>query len=87
VSEQTVPLYLDEALELARILELFDEYTTRRGEAATSELASIAYGDVRPAHLAQTYETLAWAARMSLRLKHAARTATGISANEEGDVR
>jgi hypothetical protein len=87
VSEQTVPLYLDEALELARILELFDEYTTRRGEAATSELAGIAYGDARPAHLAHTYESLAWAARMSLRLKHAARTATGISANEEGDAR
>lgn len=78
-----MPLYLDEALELARILELFDEYTTRRGEAATRELAAIAYGDVRPAHLAQTYETLAWAARTSLRLKHAARTRAAISVNGE----
>lgn len=87
MSEITVPLHIDEALELARILELFDEYTTRRGEAATRELAGIAYGDIRPAHLAHTYETLAWAARMSLRLKHAARTQAGISVNEEGDTR
>ena len=83
MTEPTVPLHLDEALELARILDLFDEYTTRRGDAATRELARIAYGDVRPAHLAQTYETLAWAARMSLRLKHAARSTTAISVDGE----
>lgn len=83
MSERTVPLYLDEAIELARILELFDEYTTRRGQEVRAELANIAYGDACAVHLAYTEDTLAWAAGMSVRLKHAARATTPISMNGE----
>jgi hypothetical protein len=83
VSEKTVPLYLDEAIELVRILELLDEYTTRRGPDVLAELSHIAYGDACAAHLAYTEDTLAWAAGMTLRLKHAARTQAAISANGE----
>jgi hypothetical protein len=82
VSEETVPLYLDEAIELARILELFDEYTTRGGQDVRAELTNIAYGDACATHLAYTEDTLTWAAGMTLRLKHA-RTQAAISANGE----
>lgn len=81
MSERTVPLFLDEAVELVRILELFDEYTARGGQDVRAELANIAYGDACATHLAFTEDTLTWAASMSLRLKHAARTTTAMSAN------
>lgn len=83
MSEPTVPLHIDEALELARILEIFDEYTTRAGQEVRAELSNIAYGDACSSHLAFTEDTLAWAAGMSLHLKHAARTTTAASANGE----
>jgi len=83
VSERTVPLFLDEAVELVRILELFDEYTARGGQNVRAELANIAYGDACAIHLAYTEDTLAWAAGLSLRLKHAARTTTAIPTNGE----
>ena len=83
MSEKTVPVYLDEAIELARILELFDEYTTRGGQEVRTELANIAYGDACALHLAYTEDTLTWAAHMTLRLKHAARTQAATSLNGE----
>ena len=78
-----MPLYLDEAIELARILELFGEYTARGGQAVRAELANIAYGDACATHLAYTEDTLTWAAGMTLRLQHAAGTTTAIPVNGE----
>jgi hypothetical protein len=87
VSEDTVPLYLDEAIELARILELFDEYTTRGGQDVRAELSNIAYGDACATHLAYTEDTLTWAAGMTLRLKRAARTQAAMAIPANGETK
>ena len=83
--ESTVCLFADEAAELARILELFGEYAARGGEQALAELSEIAYGDHIPGYLQWTKETLVWAGRQALQLKHQAAQAAAPATN--GDHR
>jgi hypothetical protein len=84
VSDQVVSLFADQAAELARILEVFGEYAARGGDQAIAQLSEIAYGDHVPGYLQWTEETLCWAARLALQLKHQAAQA---AATTNGDHR
>lgn len=70
MNEASVTLFADQAAELARILELFGEYAARGGDQAINDLSEIAYGATVPGYLAWTEETLCWAGRLALQLKH-----------------
>lgn len=85
MSDQIVTLFADEAAELARILELFGEYAARGGDQALAELSEIAYGDHVPGCLQWTEETLCWAGRLALQLRHQAAQAAATATN--GDHR
>jgi hypothetical protein len=85
MSDPTVSLFADEAAELARILELFGEYAARGGDQAIADLSEIAYGDNVPGYLQWTQETLVWAGRLALQLRH--RTAHATAPTTNGDHR
>lgn len=86
MSDPVVSLFADEAAELARILQLFGEYAAQGGDQAITQLSEIAYGDHIPGYLAWTQETLCWAGRLALQLKHQAADALAAPATN-GDHR
>lgn len=76
MSEPTVPLFCDEAVELARIIDVFCEYAARGNDHLTGDLADIAYGDHDQEHRDWIEESLTWAGRLALRIRAQAVAAT-----------
>jgi hypothetical protein len=79
VSEQTVTLFPDEAVELARIIDVFLEYAARPNDYLIADLADIAYGDHIPGYVDWIEESLVWAGRLALRMRQQAADATAAT--------
>lgn len=85
MSEPTVTLFADEAVELARIIDVFLEYAARRNDYLLADLADIAYGDHIPGYIEWTEESLAWAGNIALRIRAQAADATADATTTNGD--
>lgn len=74
MSEPTVTLFCDEAVELARLIDVLLEYAAR--DDLIGDLADIAYGDHNQDHCGWIEESLTWAGRLALRIRAQAVAAT-----------
>jgi hypothetical protein len=81
MSEPTVTVFPDEAVELARIIDVFLEYAARGNDYLIADLADIAYGDHIGGYWDWTEESLAWAGRLALRMRQQAAEATATTTN------
>ena len=86
MSEPTVTLFPDEAVELARIIDVFLEYAARPNDYLIADLADIAYGDHIEGYRDWTEESLAWVGRLALRMRQQAAEATAATTTN-GDQR